>query len=536
MRISLLDCTLRDGGYIVDWTFGSNTIINIYSRLKASGVDIIELGYLRAKDAFSPDRTSIPTVSDIARVYDTDMSGGPMKVAMIDLGVCGIENICDQKDSVIDGIRLTFKKPRLEEAMEFAGSLKEKGYKLFLQPVSITDYTDEEYIHMIKRVNTLSPFAVSIVDTYGLMYQKEVFRYFRLLDKYLVPTAKIGYHPHNSFQIAYANAMEIMQYPTERGVIIDATVNGMGKDSGNACTELIAYFLNENMGSDYDVSYLEDIIATELNPIKERATWGYSFIGFISASNRCRTEYTKWLLGKKQLSMKAINDILSRIDPDKRTTAFHLDHIEKLYREYSMVDVNDEEDMAQLKAELAGRSILLLAPGSSIAANEDSIRRYVDEVSPIVISANHIPQSIRADYVFISNNLRYGRMLHGLRKCRQPVGGAKPARVIITSNIMPEEDAADHRISYPRLTEDEAVEGNSMLLLLTLLKQLGITSAAVAGFDGFTADESGNYFDSYLRFDTDTHSGGENESIARAVKRIGVALDFLTPSLYKEFL
>jgi len=112
VRISLLDCTLRDGGYIVGWDFGSNTIINIYSRLVASGVDIIELGYLREHDPFSPDRTSIPCVSDIARVYDTDMQGGPMKVAMIDLGICGIDNICDQKDSVIDGIRLTFKKPR----------------------------------------------------------------------------------------------------------------------------------------------------------------------------------------------------------------------------------------------------------------------------------------------------------------------------------------------------------------------------------------------------------------------------------------
>lgn len=531
MRISLLDCTLRDGGYIVGWTFGSNTIINIYSRLVASGVDIIELGYLREKDPFDPDRTSIPSVADIARVYDTDMTGGPMKVAMIDLGICGIDNICEQKDSVIDGIRLTFKKPRLEEAMEFAGQLKKKGYKLFLQPVSITDYTDEEYIHMIERVNTLSPFAVSIVDTYGLMYQKEVFRYFKLLDKYLIPTARIGYHPHNSFQIAYANAMEIMQYPTERGIIIDATVNGMGKDSGNACTELIAYFLNENFGSHYDVSYLEDIIATELNPIKERTTWGYSFVGFISASNRCRTEYTKWLMGKKQLSMKAINEILSRIDPDKRTTAFHKEHIEKLYREYQMVDVNDEADFASLKDALSGRKILLIAPGSSIADNIDEIKDYIEKESPVVISANHITQSVKADYVFISNNLRYGRMLHALRKC-----GERGTRVIITSNIMPEEGACDYRVSYPRLTEDEAAEGNSMLLLITLLKQIGIENAAVAGFDGFKPDEGANYFDSYLRFDTDTHTGNENRAIAEAVSRIGLKLDFLTPSMYKEYL
>lgn len=531
-RISLLDCTLRDGGYVVNWAFGSNTIINIYSRLIASGVDIIELGYLREKDAFSIDRTSIPSVADISRIYDTDIGDvkRPMMVAMIDLGICGIDNICERRDSMIDGIRLTFKKPRLEEAMLFARQIKEKGYELCLQPVSITDYTDDEYIHMIERVNTLSPYAVSIVDTYGLMYQKEVFRYFKLLDKYLIPSVKIGYHPHNSFQIAYANAMEIMQFETERDIIIDATVNGMGKDSGNACTELIAYFLNENMGAHYEISYLLDIIDTELNPIKQRLTWGYSFVGFISASNRCRTEYTKYLLDKKQLSMKAVNEILSRIDPDKRTTAFHKEHIEQLYREYQRVDVNDEAAVLRLRDELSGKKLLLVAPGSSISEHSDEINAYIKQNNPTIIAANHVPGAIDANYIFISNNLRYGRMLHILRRRKKGVS------VIITSNIMPEENVSDYEISYRRLTENEATEGNSMLLLLTLLANIGVTHAAAAGFDGFSEDETQNYFDSYLRFDTDTHTGDENKMIAQTVKTIGVKLDFVTPSMYEDYL
>ena len=41
-RISLLDCTLRDGGYINDWEFGHDELICLYERIVSSGVDIIE--------------------------------------------------------------------------------------------------------------------------------------------------------------------------------------------------------------------------------------------------------------------------------------------------------------------------------------------------------------------------------------------------------------------------------------------------------------------------------------------------------------
>lgn len=45
-NISLLDCTLRDGGYVNDWNFGRETMICIFERLVSAGVDIIEVGFL----------------------------------------------------------------------------------------------------------------------------------------------------------------------------------------------------------------------------------------------------------------------------------------------------------------------------------------------------------------------------------------------------------------------------------------------------------------------------------------------------------
>ena len=45
--IKVLDCTLRDGGYILDWMFGYKSIKSIVENLSSSGVDFIESGFLK---------------------------------------------------------------------------------------------------------------------------------------------------------------------------------------------------------------------------------------------------------------------------------------------------------------------------------------------------------------------------------------------------------------------------------------------------------------------------------------------------------
>ena len=46
-KLQLLDCTLRDGAYIVNADFGENLIKGLFKRLYASGIDIIECGWLK---------------------------------------------------------------------------------------------------------------------------------------------------------------------------------------------------------------------------------------------------------------------------------------------------------------------------------------------------------------------------------------------------------------------------------------------------------------------------------------------------------
>ena len=45
-NLEILDCTLRDGGYINNWTFGKENINKIINNLTKANIDYIECGFL----------------------------------------------------------------------------------------------------------------------------------------------------------------------------------------------------------------------------------------------------------------------------------------------------------------------------------------------------------------------------------------------------------------------------------------------------------------------------------------------------------
>ena len=89
--ISILDCTLRDGGYINDFNFGRKCISEIISSLAQAKIEIIECGFLKS-EANDPDKSLFGSVSAIA-MHLPDNKDGTMYVAMIAYGDIPIEEI-----------------------------------------------------------------------------------------------------------------------------------------------------------------------------------------------------------------------------------------------------------------------------------------------------------------------------------------------------------------------------------------------------------------------------------------------------------
>ena len=57
-NVKLLDCTLRDGGYVNDWRWGFAPARQIIRTLTRAGTDIVEVGFLRNVGEYDPTSPS----------------------------------------------------------------------------------------------------------------------------------------------------------------------------------------------------------------------------------------------------------------------------------------------------------------------------------------------------------------------------------------------------------------------------------------------------------------------------------------------
>lgn len=527
-KVKLLDCTLRDGGFVNDWNFGHSTINSIYNRLNTAGVDIIELGFLDERREFDENRTILPSTKDLRAVFDWHEDNHALRVAMIDYGTCSIENVENCKDSILDGIRVIFKKKDIDGALEFCKQIKDKGYKLFVQPVSITTYTDKEMLDLIEKVNELQPYTFSIVDTYGLMHREKLFKYFYLIDNNLDKDTFIGYHSHNNFQLAYSNSIELLSIETQRTIVLDGTCYGMGKGAGNANIELLALFLNENCEKEYELNYILEAIDTNIMPLYQKYAWGYSLNYFLAAANDCHPTYVNYLVKKKTLSVKSTNEILANIDEANKLT-YDENLIKNSYRTYQKEVFDDAVAIERFKQELENRDILLLAPGKNLYEQQTIVESYIREHKPIVISVNVLAKKFTSDMIFVSNPKRYMQLV-------DKIDQLKNQKIILTSNIVESNIKADFMINYRSLL-DEKVDGSetSILMLIKLLEKIGIDKVAIAGLDGFSKFGELNYANKEMMFDADLkHFEEINHVISNGLHDSSVSMNFITDSLYQE--
>lgn len=529
-NVLLLDCTLRDGGYQNDWAFGRDTLTAVFERAVESGIDFLELGFLDQRRPFDPDRSIMPDTASMRRVYGRLDRKGTKLVGMIDFGTCDLDHIESRADSFLDGIRVIFKKHLRKEALDFCRALKEKGYLVFAQLVSITSYSDDELLDLIRLVNDVKPYAVSIVDTYGLLHKANLFHFYEMLDRHVDPSVTIGYHSHNNFQLAYANSIELInRHATRaRSLLCDGSLFGMGKGAGNAPTELLCSYLNANFGKDYQVSQLLEAIDSNILDLYGKYHWGYSLKAFLAASNDCHPNYVSYLADKKTLSIKSVNEILQGLEGDKKLL-YDKSYIERRYVDYQSKSCNDVAAYRALADLLGGRNLLVLGPGKTLRLEADRIIRHINTAHPFVIAINNLPLAFPVDALFITNSKRYNQQITAI------IASADRVKLIATSNLMRANGTFDFTLDYESLIDRDAVfADNSLIMLLKVLLKVNPKNVALAGFDGY-GENGDNYYTSKLEYDFVRRLGSEINAYVNKILpeiRKSLRVEFLTSTVY----
>jgi len=527
----LLDCTLRDGGFVNDWEFGYSSIRSIVSRLDSAGVEIIEVGFIDVKRMYDKNHSIFPDTQSIDKTLSGICINQAKIFAMIDFGTCPEKNIALRNQSIIDGIRIIFKKCDIDPAIDFCSKLKDKGYKVSANPVSLTSYSDKEILCLLDKINDLMPFALSIVDTYGLMLNEDILHFIDLVDRNLDSGILLGYHSHNNQQMAYANCCTILDRRNRHKIIVDASLFGMGKGAGNANIELIASYANKVHGGEYKIEQLLDCIYTDIMRIHMKNPWGYNLQNYMSAINDVHPNYIKFLLEKNTLSIQGIDHIVERI-PQERKLVFSQEFIENLYTEYQANSINDISVYTELKTILLDSNILLIFPGSSIKSHEADIKEYIRKNNPKIIAINFIPLDIATDFVFVGNKRRYDRLLDSYHLKEVP------PRIIATSNILESQVPITFKLNYESLLiQKQRTQDSSSILCINFLKKLGVKKIVIAGMDGFSHNDEDSFaepfMDMYISSDTIDHNNAEMMKYMISMRE-HMLFNFITPSIFEE--
>lgn len=531
MKRLLLDCTLRDGGYVNDWEFGHDKIIEIFERLVSAQVDVIEIGFLDERRRFDINRTIMPNTQAVNKIFAGVDKKNSIVVAMIDYGTCDIENIQPCEETFLDGIRVIFKEHLMYEALDYCKKIKELGYKVFAQMVSVTTYTDEKLKEYAELVNKVKPFANSMVDTYGLMHQRQLMHICDKLDEYLDKDIYIGFHGHNNFQMAYANSIEYVTSTTERTLVVDGTLFGMGKSAGNAPIELLAMFFNERFGTSYDISQILEAIDNTIMDIYKKQYWGYNMFFYVAASAKCHPNYVSFLMNKKTLSVKQIIEILTSLCAEKKLL-YDAKYAEQMYIKYQNVSCDDSRAYEALKNNLCGKKILLIGPGNNIKRQKTRVKNFIDENKPIIISVNYAPKDFILDYVFLTKSKRYTQLINDLKNSNN-----KNASVIATSNVTKTYGKFPYVLNYGALIDTKTdVIDNSLVMFLKAALALNISDIYLAGFDGYSS-KADNYFDVSKEYTFAKEKASYfNNYVKNYLKNISdkIQINFVTRSRYNK--
>ena len=266
--VSLLDCTLRDGGYYTNWDFEEELVKEYFKAVNQLPVDVVEIGYRsKEKEFYCGAFFYLPKF-----VLHKVKSWTSKKLAVIlnekDVLPLDLDNLLDPCTGIIDIVRIAVAPDNISRALEVASAIRDRGFtvsfNLMYASIWSSNFPSNEEINLLnQKVDVLY-----VVDSYGGMYPQDVVTVFRNLIQRL--TIKTGFHGHNNLEMALANTLAAL----EAGVdFLDSTICGMGRGAGNLKTELLLTVFHQKYNLPVNFDALNGI-TVPFEKLREQFRWG----------------------------------------------------------------------------------------------------------------------------------------------------------------------------------------------------------------------------------------------------------------------
>ncbi|MDF1539486.1 MAG: 4-hydroxy-2-oxovalerate aldolase [Candidatus Thorarchaeota archaeon] len=297
MRFEIMEVTLRDGSYIIDFGFDSVITTAMVSELDRIGFEKIEIGHGLGLGARGLKHgVSLCTDEEYLEAAAKGIRNAEFGTFLIP----GIGSKNDLEIAASYGMGFVRIGTNITQAalaapyVRFAQSLGMTVTNNLMKSYIVEEEKMVEYARLCLDFGTD---IVYIVDSAGGMYPEEVRSIISNLKNSL--DCKIGFHGHNNLGLAAVNSLVALEAGAD---IVDASMNGMGRSAGNAQTEILVAILAEKDPKYHDMLLdlleLVDRYVTPIMPkpqgINTRDVWvGHSLLhsSYLSTIERAAWRY-----------------------------------------------------------------------------------------------------------------------------------------------------------------------------------------------------------------------------------------------------
>ena len=288
--MKILETTLRDGSYAIDFQFTAEDTMEIGAALEDFGFEMIEIGHGVGMGASSSGKgVAIESDEDYLKAGSLTFKKAKWGMFFIP-GTGSMDDIEMAADYGMSLIRVGTNITELEKAEKYVSAAKRKG--MFVSSNLMKSYAlpPAEFAQKVRQAGEYGFDIAVLVDSAGCMLPEDIKEYFEAARG--VSDVPLGFHGHNNLQLAVANTLMAVESGAE---IVDTSLMGLGRSAGNAHTEILLMILRRlGLYKEFDINRIMDFSENVIKPL--RREWGLDSFSLVTGYAKFHSSYLGTIL------------------------------------------------------------------------------------------------------------------------------------------------------------------------------------------------------------------------------------------------
>ena len=266
-KVKILECTLRDGSYAIDYQFTAEDTAIVAAGLEDAGFRLIEIGHGLGLNASNAGE-GVAAATDEEYLKSSALILKNARFGMFFIPGIGREEDLEMAvDYGMDFVRIGTNAPEVDKAEKYIKLAKRLGMTVSSNLMKSYALSPEELAEKAVLAEKWGADIVYIVDSAGGMLPKDTQKYVEAV-RAGTKDIEIGFHAHNNLSLAVANTLVAIE---AGATMVDSCLQGMGRSGGNAQTEILVLVL-EKLGYDTGIDSIKvmDMGKKIINPLMHK--------------------------------------------------------------------------------------------------------------------------------------------------------------------------------------------------------------------------------------------------------------------------